>query len=442
MRTKLKVSLVLMIVLLVLSTIFNTVKPAYSFKENLPKEAEGKRVVNLWLKASSDMETRQYQMEKFNRENRDNIYINYKFYREDYTNMLKVSLVSENRPDLFQYGYSLLFIRDEVEKLDEFGVDIDRYGKDKFLYYNGTPYGVTLTANNVKLVWNKDIFKAAGLDPEKPPKSWSELIEIAEIIKAKNSEVVPFEFPYKGYEDIKTSIGEPSVNSGDIYHSFWDYKTGKYNFDYAKDILEVYNRMYSSELIERDFFNKTRKDVRIDFYTGKAAMIISTYEDRDYFTNSLKLDFDMGVTDLPLFKEVQDPKYYTVDSFNNLVVRKEVEDTDAVKLVLDWLMSKDVNEEILHSGSTMPLILGATDINETEADNYYKGAKFENAIYDPTPYISYNGNEVKELIYSAINGSNSIDKVIEKLNSNFDTYYNRAEKDSKFNFDLYIEKNN
>jgi ABC-type glycerol-3-phosphate transport system substrate-binding protein len=431
-----------MVVLLVLSTIFNILKPEYSFKEELAKAADGKRVVNLWMKAGSDMETREYQMEKFNRENKDNIYINYKFFREDYANMLKVSLVSENKPDIFQYGYSLLFIRDEVEKLDEFGVDIDKYGKEKFLYYNGIPYGVTLTANNVKLAWNKEIFKAAGLDPEKPPKSWIELVEMAEIIKAKNAEVVPFEFPYKGYEEIKISVGEPSVNAGDIYHSFWDYKQGHYNFDYAKEILGVYNKMYSSELIDRDFFDKSRKDVRIDFYTGKTAMIISTYEDRDYFTDSLKLGFDMGVTDLPTFGQEQSSKYYTVDGFNNMVVRKDVEDKEAVKLVLDWMMSKEVNEEILYSGDTMPLILGSEANNYPYVDNYYKGAEFENAIYDPTPYISYNGNEVKNLIYSAINGSVTIDEVIQKLNSNFETYYNKARNDSKFNFDLYIEKNN
>jgi len=48
---------------------------------------------------------------------------------------------------------------------------IDRYG-DKI-------YALPVSTNNLELFYNKDLFKAAGLDPEKPPKTWDELVEIA-----------------------------------------------------------------------------------------------------------------------------------------------------------------------------------------------------------------------------------------------------------------------
>ena len=35
------------------------------------------------------------------------------------------------------------------------------------------------------LYWNKDLFKAAGLDPEAPPKTWAEEIAFAKQIKEK-----------------------------------------------------------------------------------------------------------------------------------------------------------------------------------------------------------------------------------------------------------------
>ncbi|MGO7638848.1 extracellular solute-binding protein, partial [Rhizobium leguminosarum] len=35
------------------------------------------------------------------------------------------------------------------------------------------------------LYWNRDLFKQAGLDPETPPKTWAEEIEMAKTIKEK-----------------------------------------------------------------------------------------------------------------------------------------------------------------------------------------------------------------------------------------------------------------
>lgn len=48
---------------------------------------------------------------------------------------------------------------------------IDRYG-DKF-------YALPVSTNNLELFYNKELLNAAGLDPDKPPKTWDELVEIA-----------------------------------------------------------------------------------------------------------------------------------------------------------------------------------------------------------------------------------------------------------------------
>lgn len=47
------------------------------------------------------------------------------------------------------------------------------------LKYNGTYYGVPMNMATLMLYYNKDIFKQAGLDPEKPPTTWDELEEYA-----------------------------------------------------------------------------------------------------------------------------------------------------------------------------------------------------------------------------------------------------------------------
>ena len=49
----------------------------------------------------------------------------------------------------------------------------------QFASWKGTLYSLPMEATNLALLYNKDMFRAAGLDPEKPPSTWSELSEYA-----------------------------------------------------------------------------------------------------------------------------------------------------------------------------------------------------------------------------------------------------------------------
>ena len=51
--------------------------------------------------------------------------------------------------------------------------------------FEGTQWGVPVAFSTKALYWNKDLFKAAGLDPETPPKTWAEEIAFAKQIKEK-----------------------------------------------------------------------------------------------------------------------------------------------------------------------------------------------------------------------------------------------------------------
>ena len=51
--------------------------------------------------------------------------------------------------------------------------------------FEDTQWGVPIAFSTKALYWNKDLFKAAGLDPETPPKTWEEEIAFAKQIKEK-----------------------------------------------------------------------------------------------------------------------------------------------------------------------------------------------------------------------------------------------------------------
>lgn len=50
---------------------------------------------------------------------------------------------------------------------------------------NGKTYGVPFQRSTIVMYYNKDLFKQAGINPNQPPKSWSQLIEMGKIIKQK-----------------------------------------------------------------------------------------------------------------------------------------------------------------------------------------------------------------------------------------------------------------
>lgn len=47
---------------------------------------------------------------------------------------------------------------------------------------DGRYYAIPYTVDLSGLVWNKDLFREAGLDPERPPETWDELIEYAQVL--------------------------------------------------------------------------------------------------------------------------------------------------------------------------------------------------------------------------------------------------------------------
>ena len=51
--------------------------------------------------------------------------------------------------------------------------------------YNGQQWGIPTAFSTKALFWNKDLFTKAGLEPNKPPKTWDELLADAKTIKDK-----------------------------------------------------------------------------------------------------------------------------------------------------------------------------------------------------------------------------------------------------------------
>jgi multiple sugar transport system substrate-binding protein len=70
-------------------------------------------------------------------------------------------------------------------KLEEFGFKRDDFwsGALKSVTWNGKIYGVPTNNETMAFIWNRDIFKKAGLDPENPPATWDDVVKYSAQIK-------------------------------------------------------------------------------------------------------------------------------------------------------------------------------------------------------------------------------------------------------------------
>ena len=133
---------------------------------------------------------------RFNKENTQGITVNMEIMTWDsFNEKLPVAIATKTAPDFVlinsdsygsYYGQGLLRSMEDYWKFD--GVDKSDYMQsvlDLFTKDN-TLYEIPMNSYCRYLYWNKDLFTAAGLDPETPPKTVDELYEDA--IKLTNKD--------------------------------------------------------------------------------------------------------------------------------------------------------------------------------------------------------------------------------------------------------------
>ena len=406
------------------------------FKENLqdpklPKLSDGKKVVTVWVKDDIWAGMAKKDADKYNIENKDNIYIDFHYYSHDYYNLLRISILSKNNPDIYQFGFYDYLENEQIYGLNELGFDFSNINKNNIFYYNNDPMGVKVFGDNVKLVLNKDILKSCGINPDIKINTWNELMNLCKIIKQKRPDVIPLEFPASNFYELKISVGENCVSNDSIYTSFWNYKKGEYNFDDAKDMLNIYSSMYKMNLIPKNFNEYDKIKVRNDFSKQKAAIIISTYEDKSYFLKTDSFTFNAGITDLPLIHSSDKHKYYLTGNIDTFVVNNSYADNSTANKVYTWLINDYKNNINDYKKSN-------TDKNKLS--EYENSNNFTFEEKDPTDSLRMNFIKANQIFYDAIKGSKKPDDAANDLNKYFTDYCSQVKLNNPYYFDFYVDK--
>ncbi|MEV4424171.1 ABC transporter substrate-binding protein [Streptomyces sp. R-07] len=173
----------------------------------------------------------------------------------------------------------------------------------EYTQFEGRRCSLPLLSDAYGLYYNKDAFRAAGLDPEAPPKTWSQFAQVAKALtkpKGDSYEQLGFMPNYLGYETVV-----------EHYMSQWDHRyfdeNGKSNV--AKDPAFAEMMTYQKSLVDSlggfkklDKYRTTFGDewgAKHPFQTGQVAMQMDG-EWRLNFIKDAKVPFEVGIAPLPV----------------------------------------------------------------------------------------------------------------------------------------------
>ncbi|WP_022720680.1 ABC transporter substrate-binding protein [Rhodopseudomonas sp. B29] len=161
----------------------------------------------------------------------------------------------------------------------------------------GHTWGIPFQRSTIVQYWNKDAFKAAGLDPDKAPQSWDEMVDFGKKLTKRDAsgavtqwglEIPSSGFPYWLFQALTTQNGAILANAEGTKVAYDDPKVVE-ALQFFADLSQKHDVMPKG-IIE---WGTTPKD----FFEGKTAMIWTTTGNLTNVRTNAKFAF--GVAALP-----------------------------------------------------------------------------------------------------------------------------------------------
>ena len=155
----------------------------------------------------------------------------------------------------------------------------------------GKTWGIPFQRSTIVAYYNKDLFRAAGLDPEAPPTTWDEIISMGKTLTKDGTYglMIPSTgYPYWMFQALAIQNGK-EVMSNDGLTTFFDDGTVIDTLDFWKSLSTEYGIMPEGTV--------EWGTLRQAFLEGKTAMMWHSTGNLTAVKNNASFDF--GVAELP-----------------------------------------------------------------------------------------------------------------------------------------------
>jgi len=213
-------------------------------------------------------------------------------------------------------------------------------------------YGVPIDVTNIQILYNKKMFKAAGLDPENPPQTWVEFLEAGKKLKAAGYQGLVSGFGEIWMLDCFASnyafniMGEEKVLAtikGDVKYT---------DPDWVK-VLTLFEDMKNNNLLATGTVSMINKTAEQMFSNERASMAFNGSWCVNVY-NSMNPNLDYGVMFPPVYSTEHPMVIWGGAGASFMINNKSARKEEAIKF-LKWLTAKDQQIFLAETTRNLPV---------------------------------------------------------------------------------------
>ena len=253
------------------------------------------------------------------------------------------SLIAKNEPDVFEIGSTWGPRFSQSGVLKELTQDLKPLKNDYLMWdpvvHEDRIYGMPWLVGTRFLLYNKDLFQKANLDPNHPPKTWSELLYTAGEIQKLGPKIYGYGIPVaEDFAPWQAFIPYLWNGGGDVLTP--DLKQSALDSKAAQNALRFYVQLKQHALVDR------QEQLDQLFAQGKLGLILSgAWNFKSIEKNNPNLNY--GVALVPTPTEHQTP--ISFGGAEMLVVSKHTKSPEAAVAFIQYLTSYEVSLAISKS---------------------------------------------------------------------------------------------
>ena len=203
--------------------------------------------------------------------------------------------------------------------------------------WNGTRIGVPIQVQSYYYYWDKDLFAAAGLDPESPPQTFEEVVEYAKLLTDPSQNQYGFILPTNNMVPGTMTL---LAYGGDFTNE--DESQATFNNENAFRAFSALNDIWQSGCTPQDVDDNT-------YISGQCGQFINS----SWVINGLRENgINFGITTVPAAEGQEQDAYYSMCGFAIPTTTTDEAVIDAIYKVLAHWNSVEVSQRwYLEAGS-------------------------------------------------------------------------------------------
>lgn len=398
-----------------------------------------KTKIVFWSNSRHDLAFMKDQVAAYNTSNKDNIEVEYVVNTEDYPNLLELAWQSKQGPDLIvtrPLDLNKLTKAKFIEPLDSYLTpDMKKLvGQGNFTeglnVFDGKVYSLPNYGSTFRLIYNKDLFKKAGLN--EPPKTMGQMVEYAR----KLTEAGKAEGAYGFAINLKTpsnawnrTLIPVAYRSG--FNSY-DFKTGQFNYSVYKPFLQSFRQMVQDGSMFPSYQSLDIDPLRSQFAEGKIGMYMSISAEAGVYANQFKPKIEWAAAPVPTLEETVKGASL-IGRSDWIAMSGQSKNKEASWKVMQWFYRQELLTKYHEEGlgvSVLPEVVKTAKEPTLKGTNFFLPDKTD-ANWPVSPTISkVEGKKADDVFAEYVIGVNTdLDKALNDLN----TRYNKALNDGVAN---------